>query len=116
MRSSSVLVALILTACAPAAVPDPGGDCVAPRAGRWTGNGSCFGMEMTSTADVTGCAVTFRDWNMLMSVPDGATLAGNTVTFVGDDWSDCTGTINDDGTAIAGGCSDGCDLDFVSGG
>lgn len=89
------------------------GNCVQPVAGPWNGDGSCFGMVMTNTTDVSGCEMTFRDWNMVMSVPLGAVVSGSDVTFTGDGWTDCTGTLSEDGMAIAGGCSDGCELNLA---
>ena len=120
--AASALVASVLacTGGSPPATPVEGegegedqGNCVAPVAGAWSGNGSCFGMAMTNTTDVSGCELTFRDWNMAMSVPLGAIVSGSDVTFSGDGWSDCTGTISTDGMAIAGNCSDGCELNLT---
>lgn len=116
-----------LTACTPMQhTPDGGmdmggegegegegeGDCTEAMAGRWTGDGTCFGMEHSADVAVDGCTLTFSNWNMAMSVPDGATISGDDVTFTGADWDDCTGTIAADGMSITGGCSDGCTLTF----
>ena len=91
---------------------DTTGDaCTALQEGRWSTTGACFGMPMDAevTMDVDNCAFTFSDWNMAMSVPDGGTIAGDTLTFTGDGWTDCTGTIDEDGSSVTGVCAEsGC--------
>jgi hypothetical protein len=73
-------------------------------------------MPMTGTVTVDGCALTFGSWNMQMSVPAGATMAGDDVTFTGTGWTDCTGTISSDGRTIDAGCSDGCTMTWTASG
>lgn len=110
--AAAMVLATVLGCTGNAGAGEGEGNCVQPVAGPWGGDGSCFGMVMTNTTDVSGCEMTFREWNMLMSVPLGAVVSGSDVTFTGDGWADCTGTISEDGTAIAGGCSDGCALNL----
>lgn len=108
-------LSLLFIACGPT-TPDANGsidvpdECTPTMPGPWSASGSCFGMEMTTSASVEGCAVTFSGWSMAMSVPDGAVVDGEAVTFTGVGWEDCTGTLGADGMSIDGTCSDGCDL------
>lgn len=90
-------------ACAPPAT----GDCTEVVAGPWNASGAAFGMEMTNTTSFSDCKATFADWDMAMSVPEGATISGADVALTGPDWDDCTGTITDDGMTITGQCGDG---------
>lgn len=85
-------------------------DCTEAMAGRWMATGTCYGAEHQADVAVDGCTLTFSNWNMAMSVPDGATVSGDDVTFTGTDWDDCTGTLAEDGMSISGSCSDGCTL------
>jgi hypothetical protein len=84
--------------------------CVDPMPGAWSASGGCFGMEMSTEAVVQGCGVEFSNWSMLMSTPAAAIIDGTDVTFFGDGWEDCSGTLSDDGMEIEGTCDDGCDL------
>jgi hypothetical protein len=88
--------------------------CVVAAAGAWDVDGPCMGMPMSNTTTVDGCTLTFGDWNMAMSVPAGATIVDDAVTFTGADWTDCTGTIAADGRTIAGECSDGCTMTWTA--
>ena len=68
-------------------------------------------MACTLSLDDTGCVMTFSAWSMAMSEPTGASVSGNDVTFTGQGWTDCTGTLNDAGTHIDASCSlDGCTM------
>ncbi len=85
--------------------------CVDPMPGAWSASGGCFGMEMsTQAAVVSGCGVEFSNWSMPMSTPAAAIVDGSDVTFFGDGWEDCSGTLSEDGMEIEGTCDDGCDL------
>ena len=94
---------LLFVACA----PEANGDCTEMLAGPWGANGDAFGMEMTTTATISDCRATFSDWDMAMSVPEGATISGSDVALTGPDWDDCTGTLAGDGMSITGECGDG---------
>lgn len=118
--SVAVLLALLfVVACGPApSGPGEGegegeGNCTEMMPGPWSAGGSAFGMDMTTTTAVDGCTATFSDWNMAMSVPEGATISGSDVTFTGAGWDDCTGTLSDDGMEITGECSDGSALEMA---
>ena len=107
---------LALSACAgggglPDDVDVPA-DCVDPMPGAWSASGGCFGMDMTTqTSVVERCGVEFSGWSMPMSTPAAAVVDGADVTFFGDGWDDCHGTLSDDGMAIDGTCDDdGCEL------
>lgn len=105
---------LALGACATQDTDDAAADtdttvtCDALPEGVWVMGGTCFGMTMTATLtlDDTGCAFTFSDWDMVMSVPAGGTVSADTVKFTGAGWKSCTGTFADG--RITGGCNDGC--------
>ena len=82
-----------------------GGDCATVKNGHWTATGNTWGMDMNADIEVKDCAVTFSNWNMMMSVPSGATISGDTITLQGNDkWSGCTGTVQSD-TLIEGTCT-----------
>jgi hypothetical protein len=70
-------------------------------------------MEMTTTTAFSACRATFSDWDMAMSVPEGATISGSDVALTGPDWDACTGTISDDGMAITGECPDGAGFEMA---
>lgn len=91
-----------------AANTDAAVTCSALPDGVWVLNGTCFGMTMTGTLtlDDTGCAFAFSDWNMNMDVPKGGKVDGDTVTFAGAGWKECSGTL--DGGTVTGGCPNGC--------
>lgn len=82
--------------------------CTALPEGGWLVNGTCIGMDMTGTLtlDNTGCGFTFSDWNMMMDMPKGGKVSGDTVTLTGAGWTDCTGAIVDG--VVDGTCDDGC--------
>lgn len=80
--------------------------CTALAAGNWNVNGSCIGMMMSGemTVDATGCSFTLGGWNMAMDVPAGGTVAGDTVTFTGRNWTGCTGTVAATGMRVDASC------------
>jgi hypothetical protein len=88
--------------------------CTAMVPGAWNATGPAFGMDMTTTTAFASCAATFTNWNMAMSTPTGATVAGTAVTFTGQGWTDCTGTLSADGKTINGQCSDGSALTMTA--
>lgn len=114
MLVSLLFVVGVVAGCAAAGLPEGTvvpETCVDPMPGPWSASGDCFGMEMsTQAAVVSGCGVEFSGWSMPMSTPAGATVDGNDVTFFGDGWTDCSGTLSDDGMEIEGTCDDGCGL------
>ena len=114
MRNSKkhfVLSFAALFIIAASGCPTGGGDCVEAMPVTWEGSGSCFDMTMTNTAAVDGCQITFTDWSMSgEDLPSGAVVSGSSATLTGSSWSDCTGTLADDGMTIEGTCPDGCDF------
>ena len=110
-----LLASLFIVACGPATSGEGEGegDCTEMMPGPWSAGGSAFGMDMNTTTTVSGCTATFSDWDMAMSVPEGATISGSDVTFTGAGWDDCTGTLSDDGMEITGECSDGSVLEMA---
>ena len=82
--------------------------CTALPEGGWLVNGACIGMDMTGTLtlDQSGCGFEFSAWSMMMDMPKGGKVDGDTVTLTGAGWTDCTGTIVDG--VVDGTCSDGC--------
>lgn len=100
---------MVIGACGPTP-SDADDNCNEMVPGPWGASGSAFGMEMTTTTAVSGCEATFSNWDMAMSVPEGATISGADITFTGAGWDDCTGTLSDDGMSITGECSDGSAL------
>lgn len=87
--------------------------CTTLDEGAWVMTGTCFGMTMgaTLTLDDTGCAFTFSDWNMSMDVPKGGKVDGDTVTFTGVGWKECSGTLVDG--VVTGGCPNGCTYEMA---
>jgi hypothetical protein len=84
--------------------------------GGWDLTGSAFGMNMsgTLTLDATGCAFTFSDWNMGMSVPAGGTVSGDQITLTGSGWESCVLTAAS-GIDASGVCSDnGASVNMVA--
>jgi hypothetical protein len=112
-----MILAIVLAGCTGEETTDTDGTdtdvalaCTALQSGAWTGAGAAFGMSMgvTLTADNDACTFTLTDWSMDMGDPDAGTVAGDQVTLSGPDayWSTCAGTVNSDGTAIEGICTD----------
>lgn len=120
----SPLPFLLATACSgggetdtSAADTDTTPACQTLTDGTWTGSGAAFGMAMdvTLTLDGAACSFTLTDWDMVMgSLPDGGTIAEDTVTLAGTDayWSTCVGEATG-GTVIDGVCEeDGAAFSF----
>ena len=87
-----------------------GAECEALSTGRYTADGSAFGMamEVVVTLDEEGCGFTFSEWSMAMTdLPSGGLVAGTTVTLLGSAaWESCTGEVDADG-GVQGTCGDG---------
>lgn len=82
--------------------------CTTLAEGSWLVNGACIGMDMTGTLtlDQSGCGFEFSAWSMMMDMPAGGTVDGDSVTLTGAGWTDCTGTLA--GGVVDGTCGDGC--------
>ena len=108
-----VVPVLVLVVSSCGAPPAGNANCTQGVAGPWTASGAAFAMVMHTTTTFSDCKATFANWDQAMSKPDGATLSGKNVTFTGTGWTDCTGTITDDGMTITGACADGSALSMA---
>ena len=103
---------LMLTACGDD-TDTSDGSCVTMKTGHWNATGNTWGMDMDADVEVQECAITFSNWNMMMSAPTGGKISGDTVTLKGSGkWSGCTGTVKSD-TEVEGTCADDSTWGFI---